>query len=211
MSGRGYKDVLCINVCNWLLAMENGYATALYCSDVSGAFDRVSRRRLADKLRRLGLHPRLQQFLESWLADRVAEVVVGGRSAGQEPLTDSVFQGTVLGLPLWNVFYADARRAVHKTGFTECVFADDFNAWKRFRPRELRTRAHLEKAQHDLHKWGVASQVVFDPSKGSFHTMHRTFHEGSDFKLLGVTFEEKMIRIYTCSHFLTCYCSTAAE
>ena len=100
IKGRGYKDVVCVNVCNWLLAMENGHATAVYCSDVSGAFDRVSCKRLTAKIRRLGLHPHLLGFLESWLADRVAEVVVGGHSSGQEPLIDSVYQGTVLGPPL---------------------------------------------------------------------------------------------------------------
>ena len=40
--GRGYKDVLAINVCNWLLLLEQGLAVGLYCSDVKGAFDRVS-------------------------------------------------------------------------------------------------------------------------------------------------------------------------
>ena len=99
------------------------------------------------KIRRLGLHPHFFRFLESWLADRVAEVVVGGHSSGQEPLIDSVYQGTVLGPPLWNVFYADARQAVNRTGFTESVFADDFNAWNKFRLREQGTKAHLERTK----------------------------------------------------------------
>ena len=77
--GRGYKDVLAINVCSWILSLEEGFLVGLYCSDVSGAFDRVEHERLGDKLGLLGLHPQLHAFLKSWLEDRVSEVVVGGR------------------------------------------------------------------------------------------------------------------------------------
>ena len=50
-------------------------------------------------------------FLAGWLADRTSQVVLGGVASSAEPLADSVFQGTVLGPPLWNVYFADARRA----------------------------------------------------------------------------------------------------
>ncbi len=129
----------------------------------------------------------------SWLEDRVAEVVVGGRSSGHERLADSVFQGTVLGSPLRNVFYADARHAVTDLGFVETVFADDFNAWKTFRPREKGVLAHQHKAQHELHEWGRANQVLFDPSKESFHVLHRAFFSGEDFKILGVLFDPQLL------------------
>ncbi len=103
--GKGYKDTLCVNVCEWLLLMEKGFLVGLYCSDVSGAFDRVDKTRLEQKLRATGLHPRVVALLVSWLDDRVSRVVVAGRSSPEEPLTDSVFQGTVLGPPLWNLFF----------------------------------------------------------------------------------------------------------
>ena len=38
----------------------------------------------------------------------------------------------MLGPPLWNLFYADARFAVHAKGFTEMVFADDVYCWREF-------------------------------------------------------------------------------
>ena len=196
--GRGYKDVLAINVCSWLLAMEQGLAVAIYASDVSGAFDRVSKTRLGEKLQRLGLHPGLLSLLNSWLEDRVSEVVVGGRCSVQERLADSVFQGTVLGSPVWNVFYADARYAVNNLGWVETVFADDFNAWKTFRPSEAGVRAHQCKAQHDLHDWGWANRVLFDPTKESFHTLHRAFFEGENFKILGCLFDPQLLMHAAC-------------
>ena len=195
--GRGYKDALAINVCSWLLAMEQGDLVALYCSDVSGAFDRVSRERLVAKLELLGLHPDLLAFLASWLEDRISEVVIGGQCSVQEPLSDSVFQGTVLGPPLWNCFYKDARRAAQVLDFIETVFADDFNCFKRFRrgkmSQALRAEIELKGAQRELHLWGKANQVLFDPSKESFHLLHRRLHSASEFKLLGVLFDSKLV------------------
>jgi hypothetical protein len=205
--GRGYKDVLAINVCSWILAMERKELVGLYCSDVSGAFDRVPHTRMGDKLERLGLHPGLLSFLKSWLQDRVSEVVVGGRSAGAEPLCDSVFQGTVLGSPLWNVFYADARDSVQNLGFEETVFADDFNCWKTYRkskmPASLRGEIELRGAQRELHLWGKANQVIFDPSKESFHLLHRTLNAGEDFKILGVLFDSQLLMHAACRSVAT--------
>ena len=40
---RGDKDVVTVDVCSWLLLLEQGLAVGVFCSDVSGAFDRVSR------------------------------------------------------------------------------------------------------------------------------------------------------------------------
>ena len=195
--GKGYKDVLTINVCSWILAMESGDLVALYCSDVSGAFDRVPRDKLGNKLRLHGLHPDMLKFLESWLQDRVSEVVVGGRGGGRETLCDSVFQGTVLGSPLWNVFYADAREAVGNLGFTETVFADDFNCFKKFQkgklPQDLRGELELRGAQKELHRWGEANQVLFDPAKGTFHLLHRRLHSHGEFKILGVLFDTQLL------------------
>ena len=60
-------------------------------------------------------------------------VVVGGEKSGITELTNSVFQGTVLGLPLWNMFYADAALATQLLRFVEVVVADDNNYWEAFR------------------------------------------------------------------------------
>ena len=44
--GKSHRDVLAVNVCYWLLLLEEGCAIGLYCSDVSGAVGRVYRERL---------------------------------------------------------------------------------------------------------------------------------------------------------------------
>ena len=191
---RSHKDALAINVTSWLDSLENQELVGLYCSDVSGAFDRVRRSRLVSKLRRSGLNPRIVRFLESWLEDRSSVVIVGGSSSVPAPLCNTVFQGTVLGSPLWNLFYVDSSDAVRPKGFTDVVFADDFNC---FKPFPAGTSVHnilseCQGCQTELHGWGRANSVRFDASKESFHVLHRTNGHGEDFLLLGILFDVEL-------------------
>ena len=192
---RGHRDALALSVFTWLLALERGDLVALFCSDVSGAFDRVSSQRLVRKLSSLGLHPRIAAILESWLRPRVSKVVVEGSASSARTLENSVFQGTVWGPPLWNVYYADASVAVRKTDFIDIVFADDLNC-TRILPKATTNAAAFALArlcQSELHKWGGANQVMFDPSKESFHIIHRTRGEGENFTILGIEFDTGLL------------------
>ncbi len=83
---RSHKDALAVNVCNWLWILESGSLVGLYCSDVSGAFDRVRHSRIMAKLRASGLHPRVVRFLDSWLQDRKSVVLVGGSKTDEAEL-----------------------------------------------------------------------------------------------------------------------------
>ena len=48
-------------------------------------------------------------------------------------LADIVFQVTAWGPTLWNVYFADAQRALVHKSFVETTFANDLNAWHAFR------------------------------------------------------------------------------
>ena len=193
-TGRSHQDALALSVLSWLLSLERGNMVALYCSDVSGAFDRVCEKRLSDKLDRIGLHPRLLALLKSWLVPRISAVVLDGCASCPQPLRNSVYQGTVWGPPLWNIHYADSKVAVHAEGFTEVIFADDLNCSKELpsTTTEAQAQAKLRGCQKSLHKWGAANRVLFDPAKESFHGIHRTRAFGEDFKILGVLFDGKL-------------------
>ena len=41
-----------------------------------------------------------------------------------------IFQGTVLGPQLWNLYFEDASKAINEYMFEEVVYADDLNAYK---------------------------------------------------------------------------------
>ena len=122
---RGCKDALAHNVLQWVWWLHLGRKVGLYCSDVSGAFDRVPSDRLLEKLQRAGVGGKVLKLLGSWLNTREAVVVVDGAMSDKAVLQNMVFQGTVWGPPLWNTFFADARWPVQKTGFEDTFFADD--------------------------------------------------------------------------------------
>ena len=101
-------------------------------SDIAAAFDRVDRELLLRKLARTGLNTALLDFLADYLLPRLAQVVVNGAASETLTLSDMVFQGTVLGPSLWNVFFADVHGAAEEAGGKETKFADDLNVFKTF-------------------------------------------------------------------------------
>ena len=184
----GARDLLAFLVLTWLLGFDSGRKFLLYCSDVAGAFDRVSAQRLADKLTAQGVPEDWVKLFCSWLRKREARVVVGEAYSQVMSLADMVFQGTVWGPPLWNAFYKDARQAVREAGFLEEVYADDLNAYKAY-PTTVKNEELYRQGrncQDQLHKWGRANQVCFDPQKESFQILARTGGEGGNAELLGV-------------------------
>ena len=135
--------------------------------------------------------------------------MLGGHTSSAEPLTDSVFQGTVLGPPLWNIFFADANRPLTKKGFSSTAFADDLNAWKAFRLDRSAATPFAEPlnqllaVQAELHKWGASNQVFFDPGKESFNILHRSFFHGENFKILGCIFDPQLRMLAAAKHVAT--------
>ena len=99
-----FMDALLWNVMSWITAFAKHMKVAIYCSDVSGAFDRVSSVLLMHALASKGLHSKILKVIDSWLQPRCAFVIVGSSKSHQLLLSNMVFQGTVLGPPLWNVF-----------------------------------------------------------------------------------------------------------
>ena len=74
--GRSYKDTLAICVCEWIWAFGHRCHIGLYCSDVAGAFDKVSSKLLVKLLSTLGIHQRILNVLSGWLECRSAFVIV---------------------------------------------------------------------------------------------------------------------------------------
>ena len=81
-------------------------------NNISGACDRVSNEYLMAKLYRTGIRDTYLNFLNSYLEPHVGRVAIEGSFSDLFEFCDTVFQGTVLGSPLWNTFFADIRIAV---------------------------------------------------------------------------------------------------
>jgi len=202
--GRGARDAVALYVISWILGLSDGHKIAVYSSDVSGAFDRVSSERLLEKMGAKGVHRDVIQVVKSWLRGRTAMVVVDGAFSRPMRLADMVYQGTVWGPGLWNTFYEDARHAVNQHGFQEVVYADDFNSFKLF-PRSASNytiSAELRQCQSSLHRWGRANQVTFDAGKEHLCIISTTDPQGDPFEILGVEFDLKLqmgLAVHACA------------
>ena len=95
------------------------------------------------------------------------------------------------GPALRNTFYEDARKAIHEISFEETVFADDLNSYREFPEKtpNKKTIVRMLHCQSELHAWGRANQVVFEPTKETFHILSVSQPFGDEFKLLGVDFD----------------------
>ena len=99
---------------SWLLLLQRRLKVGVYLGDVSGAFDRVDATRRLHKLRRLGVCDNMLTFFENFLAPRLARVVVDGAFSMDFVLQNIIFQGTVFGPSLWNVYFADVHVPTEK-------------------------------------------------------------------------------------------------
>jgi len=187
-TGLGSKDLVTMLVMSWILGICTGHKIGAYLSDISGAFDRVFKAYLLAKLHASGIGPIYLNFLDAYLSPRKGKVVVQGEASDPFTLEDTVFQGTVLGPPLWNVFFADVATPASATGGHAAMFADDLNVFQLF---ELHApipevEAELAQCRTRVHTWGRANRVAFDPSKEHLVILHPDSYHGESFKLLGL-------------------------
>ena len=152
---RSCRDLVALATLNWILQLHAGLMMGVFLSDISGAFDRVECKLLLEKLEAAGVCSQLLSFLKSYLEPRRARVVVNGARSDEFVLANSVFQGTVLGPPLWNSFFRDVSSVIPKE-YVDAKFADDLTCFKEF-DRNIENEeiiADLKDCQSRVHQWG---------------------------------------------------------
>ena len=150
---------------------------------------------LLAKLHASGVSVQYLNFLDSYLQPRRAKVVVEGISSQDFEIANTVFQGTVLGPPLWNIFFNDITQAAESTGGESSKFADDLSVFQKFanaKANEDVTRT-MNVCRSRVHKWGRINRVAFDPSKEHVVIIHPIYGSGDPFKLLGCMIDCKFI------------------
>ena len=192
----GSRDALAYAILRWLRAFYHRKKIGVHLADVSGAFDRVSVPRMLRKLRAKKIPEALVQVIGSWLRQRQAVVVVSGQKSVQMKIENSVYQGTVWGPPLWSLFYEDTTEATSRAHFYEVKYADDLSACREFDNQTSRDVIHesINNCAKELHAWGEANQVKFDPTKESRAILSawNQAAEGSSFELLGVIIDPQL-------------------
>ena len=148
------KDLVSMLMMSFILAVCTNQKIGAFLSDISGAFDRVSKEILLSKLQGFGVGETCLRFLDSYLAPRIGNVVVQGKMSENMIQDNSVFQGTVLGPPLWNSFFSDVSVPAQSSGGQESMFADDLNVFQKFERLQpiAEVQGTLERCRRDVHK-----------------------------------------------------------
>ena len=107
-------------------------------------------------------------------------------------LEDQVFQGIVLGPPLWNVFFADVV-AMLSPNFGK-IFTDVLNVFHEFDLGEPQHRifGEVQQCRDNVHAWGRRNRVEYDAAKEYFIVVHPSYGVGEDFELLRLVFDNKL-------------------
>jgi len=110
-------------------------------------------------------------------------------------IADTVFQGTVLGPPLWNTFFNDVSREAIYCGTEPAMFADDLNLFKKFDRTSDNDEIKLtmEDCRRQVHFWGRRNRVTFDAGKEHIVVIHLLQGEGEIFRLLGCMVDVKLL------------------
>ena len=193
--GLSARDLVTALMMSWILAACTGNKVAAYLGDISGAFDRVFKDYLLAKLQAAGVGALYLNFLDSYLQPRRAAVVVEGTASDDFEIANTVFQGTVLGPPLWNVFFSDVTRAASFSGGDPSLFADDLSVFQTFDKHVANEEVlkSMQVCREKVHSWGRINRVAFDPSKEHQVVIHPIHGEGESFKLLGCMVDCKLL------------------
>ena len=187
-------DLVLVCVSKWILAFCMRLKVGVYLGDISGAFDKVFKDFLLAKLSAVGVADVFLDFLNSYLQPRIGRVAVDSVLSDVMYLVDSIFQGTVLGPSLWNIFFHDVTEPASWRGGEPAMFADDLSVFKTY-PADfpnIEVVADLSKTRDDVHKWGYRNRVEFDAQKEHIVILHPMHGEGDTFKLLGCLLDVKL-------------------
>lgn len=94
--------------------------------DMSRAFDSVDHDLLLKKLECLGVRGTTNDWIRSYLHDRMQQVEVSGVRSSAKLVARGTPQGSVISPTLFNVFISDLPERLHNSG-TPVIYADDTN------------------------------------------------------------------------------------
>ena len=139
--------------------------------DYAKAFDKVDHTLLIKKMSRYGIHPKIIQWVESFLTGRTQEVVVDGHLSFAALIISGVPQGTVLGPILFLIFINDITLCISNS-VIRC-FADDTRIM-----RAIATCEDMSTLQQDLDivvEWSARNNMSLHEDKFEYmsHSANR--------------------------------------
>ena len=154
-----------------LMNYLNGNDTDCIYLDYAKAFDKVDHNLLIKKMSKYGIHPKIVQWISSFLCGRTQEVVVEGHLSFAALIISGVPQGTVLGPILFLIFINDITLCISNS-VIRC-FADDTRIM-----RSISTCDEMSLLQQDLDlviEWSVRNNMALHEDKFEYmaHSCNR--------------------------------------
>jgi hypothetical protein len=145
----------------------------------------------ADRMSCAGLESMVVALIKSFPQPRRGYAAAAGSASKLFVLSDSVFQGTVLGPPLWNAFAADVEIPTCNAGACPVDNADNLTAWMCFSASTPNATVlhELRSVRNAIRQLGEDTRVCFDASKEEVTIFHKTSGHGTTTKLLGGLFD----------------------
>ena len=136
---------------------------------------------------------------------RVGKVAIDSVFSEVFTLENTIFQGTVLGPCLWNVFFQDVSSEASARGGQEAMFADDLNVFEQFDATVNNEviKTELALTQQNVHRWGRRNRVSFDEKKEHVAIIHPIQGEGETFRFLGCMIDVKLQMDDAIDHIVT--------
>ena len=146
---------------NILKGLEEGSNVDTVYLDFSKAFDKVDKGVLCQKMKKMGIHGLLGEWIFSFLSERRQIILANGVASLSSRVTSGVPQGTVLGPLLFVILINDICQSDISSIIS--LFADDTRLTKIIKGFE-----DAEAFQSDLEKiysWSEANNMVFNATK----------------------------------------------
>ena len=143
-------------------AVDKGEPVDVVFLDFAKAFDKVPKKRLAEKMRAHGIGGNIWQWICNWLDNRQQRVVINGRASSWKEVLSGVPQGSVLGPLLFLIYINDLDAEATRVSILR-KFADDTKLGQSVADRQ--GPENLQKTLDNMTAWADRWGMAFNVSK----------------------------------------------
>ena len=148
---------------DWTAYVDKNIPVDVVYLDFSKAFDRVSHRKLCYKLRTVGIHPRIIDWIRAFLSERTYRVRINRTFSTPRPVNSGVPQGGVLSPVLFNIYCYELPTIIGNHGVSCCAYADDFKVYHCIQNAD--DRAKIQSALEAVDRWSVCWELPLSKEK----------------------------------------------